>query len=395
MTEFLRVRGRENRPGYKAATSRQPVGSTPHASQARRGIGPIQALGTVNPVPGTGGEPPRRARHPTLPTTKERTMQATIPDLAPSRYAKVIETSRRVRWEIERDLIRGRRFDYTRSFLPSGLSLVDELDFLGADDKRLLSQVQGRTYAYIFGLVERYIAAKTLELGQAQAFGDQVAMEALVRMTDEEIKHQELFRRLETMMAADMPAGYVMTADPNAVAQAVLSKCNWAVLALTLHIELFTQAHYRASIEPDPQLSELWKDVFLFHWKEESQHAVLDELELLREDARLDKARRDAAVEDLIALVGAVDGILQAQAKADSTYFCAITGNGHRAAAIEAGVLKAYRWQYIVSGVMEPRFQKVLFGLVDPQQAARIQAALEPLTAAVPARREARMAMPA
>ncbi len=46
--------------------------------------------------------------------------------------------------------------------------------------------------------------------------------EALVRMTDEELKHQELFRRLEAMMAADMPAGYVMTADPNAVAHAVL-----------------------------------------------------------------------------------------------------------------------------------------------------------------------------
>ena len=58
-----------------------------------------------------------------------------------ARYAKVIETSRRVRWEIERDLIRGRRFDYTRSFLPKGLLLVDELDFLNADDRRLLSQV--------------------------------------------------------------------------------------------------------------------------------------------------------------------------------------------------------------------------------------------------------------
>ena len=72
---------------------------------------------------------------------------------------------------------------------------------------------------------------------------------------------------------------------PNAVAQAVLARSDWAVLALTLDIELFTQAHYRASIEPDANLSELWKDVFLFHWREESQHAILDELELLREDA--------------------------------------------------------------------------------------------------------------
>ena len=76
------------------------------------------------------------------------------------RYAKVIEVSKRVRWEIERDVIRGRHFDYSKTFLPDGLSLVDELAFLSPADKRLLSQVQGRTYAYMFGLVERFIGAK-------------------------------------------------------------------------------------------------------------------------------------------------------------------------------------------------------------------------------------------
>lgn len=305
-----------------------------------------------------------------------------------ARYARAIENSKRVRWEIDRDLIRGRRFDYAKTFMPAGLSLIDELEFLDANDRRLLSQVQGRTYTYLFGLVERYIGIKTMELSQSHAFGDQVAAEAMVRMTDEELKHQELFRRLETMMAADMPPGYVMAADPNEVARAVLGKSNWAVLALTLHIELFVLSHYRASIEPDGGLSELWKDVFLFHWKEESQHAVLDELELLREDAVLTPAQRDAAVDDLIALVGAVDGILQVQAQSDSRYFGALTGragDAEQMRRIEAGVLKAYRWQYIVSGVMEPRFQKVLFSLLDESQAARIQAALAPLTYAVPA----------
>jgi hypothetical protein len=59
------------------------------------------------------------------------------------------------------------------------------------------------------------------------------------------------------------------------------------VLGLTCLIELFTQAHYRQSIAPDPDLSELYKDVFLFHWREESQHAILDELEWVREHERL------------------------------------------------------------------------------------------------------------
>jgi hypothetical protein len=314
------------------------------------------------------------------------------------RYAKVIEVSKRVRWEIDRDLIRGRGFDYTKTFLPSGLSLVDELAFLDAADKRLLSQVQGRTYAYVFGLVERFIGAKVLDVGREHVFGDQVALEALVRLTDEELKHQELFRRLEAMMAADMPAGYLMTADPNAVARAVLANPTWSVLALTLDIELFSQAHYRASIEPDANLSELWKDVILFHWREETQHAILDEMELVREDAKLDAAGRDAGVDGLIALVGAVDGILQGQAAADARYFCAIAGRSFGEAQVEqihATVLKAYRWQYIVSGVMEPRFRKVLFSLIDEAQSARIHRALEALAYAVPTRPEVPLPMAA
>jgi hypothetical protein len=314
------------------------------------------------------------------------------------RYAKVIEVSKRVRWEIERDVIRGRQFDYSRTFLPAGLSLVNELGFMSAADQRLLSQVQGRTYAYIFGLVERFISSNVIALSQQHVFGDQVALEALVRMTDEEIKHQALFRRLEEMMAADMPAGYEMTAEANAVAQAVLSKSSWAVLALTLDIELFTQAHYRASIEPDANLSPLWKDVFLFHWREESQHAILDELEFAAENAKIGKAERDAAVDDLIALVGAIDGMLQAQAAADARYFCAIAGTRHSAAQqaqIHDTVLKAYRWQYIVSGVMEPRFQKVLFPMLDDAQGARIQNALAPLSYAVPRRSDAPIPMAA
>jgi hypothetical protein len=315
-----------------------------------------------------------------------------------ARYAKVIEVSKRVRWDIERDVFRGRRFDFSRTFLPSGLSLVGELSFLSADDQRLLSQVQGRTYAYVFGLVERFIGAKVLEISREHWLGDQVALEALVRMTDEELKHQEMFRRIESTIGAQMPVGYVMTAEPNAVAQAVLGASTWAVLALTLDIELFTQAHYRASIESQTSLCALWKDVFLYHWKEESQHAILDEIELVAEDRKLTPAERDTAVDQLIGLVGAVDGILQNQARADADYFIAIASrpfSAEEAAQIHAGVLKAYRWQYIVSGVMEPRFQKTLFSLVDAAQAERIHEALAPLTYAVPQRPEVALPMAA
>jgi hypothetical protein len=68
------------------------------------------------------------------------------------RYAKCIEVSKRVRWDIDRDVIRGRSFDFSRRFLPEGLSLTNEIGFLTSAERRLASQIQGRTYANVFGL---------------------------------------------------------------------------------------------------------------------------------------------------------------------------------------------------------------------------------------------------
>jgi hypothetical protein len=299
-----------------------------------------------------------------------------------ARYARVIKASKRARWDIDADVIAGRCFDFAHKFLPDSLARIESFTTLSPTEKRLVSQIQGRTYAYVFGLVERYIGVKALELSGRHWLGDQVALEALVRFSDEELKHQELFRRIESMIAADMPSGYRMTADPNDVARAVLSKSTWAVLALTCDIELFTQSHWQQSIAPDENLSPLWKDVFRFHWMEECQHAALDELEWIREDRTLTPEQRDAAVDDLIELVSAVDGILQAQSAADADYFAALcprTVGPDELAAIRRSMLKAYRWQYIESGVGHPHFGKLLASMVTPAQMERIGGALAPL----------------
>ena len=301
---------------------------------------------------------------------------------AGSRYAKCVEISKRISWDIDRDVFRGRALDFSKKFLPDGLSKVAELEFLGAAERRLLSQIQGRTYANIFGLVERYITTKMLELGQSHGLGDQAALEALVRFSDEELKHQELFRRMEATISRGMPAGYAFLPQPNDVAAAVLSKSTWAVLGLTCHIELFSQAHYRESIAPDAELSELWKDVFLFHWKEESQHAILDELEWRRENAKLSPDEREQGVSDLIDLVAAIDGILGIQSAADADYFVRVCGRAlddAKTERIKEVMLAAYRWQYIASGVQDERFLKILGSLTTHAQRERIRAALAPI----------------
>jgi hypothetical protein len=298
------------------------------------------------------------------------------------RYARCIEVSKRIRWEIDRDVIRGRRFDFSRTFLPDGLSKLGSLDFLSDQERRCASHVQGRTYANMFGLVERFISAKIMEVSREYWLGDQTALEALVRFTDEELKHQELFRRIERMIAVEMPEGYQFVPRPNDVAWLVLGKSTWSVLALTCMIEIFSQTHYRQSIGADGELSELFKDIFAFHWKEESQHAILDELEWRREHARLGAKERDQGDDDLIALAGAIDAMVQQQAKADAGYFLTLIERTLPAAEVERvheSFLEAYRWQYILSGAQDDRFLTVLKSLVTEEQMQRIGAALEPI----------------
>ncbi len=247
---------------------------------------------------------------------------------------------------------------------------------------RLVSQIQGRTYANMFGFLERYVNAKILDLSRDHWFGDQTKLEALIRFSDEEIKHQHLFRSIEGMIAAVMPDGYDFTPQPNPVAKMILGKSTWAVLGLTLMVELVTQAHYRESIAQDDNLSPLYKDVFRYHWMEECQHAILDELEWRREDEKLSASERDAAVDELIELAAAIDGILQDQATADAEYFRMTVGRPvaqNETDGIVAGMLKAYRWQYIVSGAENPRFSQVIKQLTTDAQIQRFDAALQTL----------------
>jgi hypothetical protein len=234
----------------------------------------------------------------------------------------------------------------------------------------------------MFGLVERFIDAKILEITADHRLGNQTALEALVRFGEEELKHQELFRRIEALIAESMPPGYSFAWDADAVGSAVLSKSTWAVLGLTLLIELFTQAHYRESIETDADLSPLFRDVFLFHWKEESQHAILDELEWVRVNSTMTDAAREIAVGELIELINAVDGIAQKQAAADCLYFksnCARELNNAEEKALEAILLAAYRFQYILSGARHARFVSVLSDLTTPEQSVRFFDAIENL----------------
>ena len=76
------------------------------------------------------------------------------------------QTSKRVRWDIDEGRDPGAQLRHHPQVSSGRAFSGDAFTTLSADEKRFVSQIQGRTYANIFGLVERFINAKVLELSR-------------------------------------------------------------------------------------------------------------------------------------------------------------------------------------------------------------------------------------
>ena len=293
-------------------------------------------------------------------------------------YADCLQNSYRVNWKIA-DVIGGRHFDGSRPWLPARLSAVDRINCLTPSEKVKLTHVEMGSYAHLFGFVEEFIAPKMLTLARDFEIDQREAFDALTNFAAEEVKHMNLFREVRSLV--DGALGFSLALLPGApeVARVVLSKNTGAVLLLTAAIEWFTQLHYLSCFEGDERLDPFTKHIFKSHWLEESQHARMDHLETLRAFRAMSEAEKDQAIDDLIELVGAVDGLLQTQARLDVDNLQACLwrrlGMAERQE-IEAAVLAAKRYTFIESGVTHPNFPE-LFGMVTtPAQQQKVQRAL-------------------
>ena len=298
-------------------------------------------------------------------------------------YADCLQKSYRVNWRIA-DVVGGRHFDGTRRWLPARLSGANQISCLTPSEKVKLTHVEMGAYAHLFGFVEEFIAPKMLTLARDFEIDQREAFDALTSFAAEEVKHMHLFREVRALV--DGALGFSLALLPGApeVARVVLGKHTGAVLLLTAAIEWLTQLHYLSCFQADDELDPFTKHIFKSHWLEESQHARMDHLETLRAYRAMNEADKDRAVDDLIELVGAVDGLLQTQARLDVDNLQACLwrrlGMADRQE-IEAAVLAAKRYTFIESGVTHPNFLE-LFGMVTtPAQQQKVQQALGALLA--------------
>lgn len=302
--------------------------------------------------------------------------------MTPYSYADCLKTSYRINWRIE-DVLADHQFDLAKRWLPLSLSGASRVTCLSEADKLKLTQVEMASYAHLFGYVEEFIAPKMSELASAQALHERETFDALSNFVAEEVKHMTLFRIVRARVNDTLGFNTQLVGGEADTAKFVLSKHSGAVLLLTAAIEWFTQRHYQEAFRDDAELDALTLKIFKAHWLEESQCARMDHLETLRAfEAMGSQAERDQAIYDLIELVAAVAGLLEAQATMDVSNFEQHLGRSLTQAErqeVFTGVYKAKLWTFIESGTSHPNFLELFLQVSTPEQQARVMQALHGL----------------
>ena len=249
------------------------------------------------PASEASSQPPGNAQEATDPSTTSHleTLMQTTTVTDTRRYAKCIEVSKRVRWDIDRDVIRGRSFDFSPQ-VPARRPVADRRARLPDAGRAALAQPDPGPHLRQHVRPGRALHRRQDARGQprplARRPGRARGAGALHRRGAQAPgavpPHRAHDRRRH---ARGLP---VRRRAQRRRRRRAARKSTWAVLALTCHIELFTQVHYRESIEPRSTTSpSCSRTSSCFHWKEESQHAILDELEWRRENAAPRAAERD------------------------------------------------------------------------------------------------------
>src|SRR4051812_42451192 len=110
-------------------------------------------------------------------------------------YEKIISASERVSWTIDDIIAQDQKLDFSKRFLPETLVRAEESNFLTAEEKLKLNQIRGNAYAHLFQFVEEYIVATCVQHVDAEVFGNETNLRAMLRFAEEEVKHQLLFKR--------------------------------------------------------------------------------------------------------------------------------------------------------------------------------------------------------
>jgi hypothetical protein len=277
-------------------------------------------------------------------------------------FVDCLDNAVRSAWSVD-DCFQGRDFDFSRRFLPDRIAGVDAITCLDAGEKLRLNQIRGNSYCHIVAFVEEYIISQVLDHARETVYGDETRLQYLLRFAGEESKHQAMMKRAMEQFERGFGVSCGVIPGREDFAGVVLGKSRLAALLLTSLIEWFVQRHYVEHVRDAADLDELFRDILKYHWIDEAQHAKADTL-LTNEATRgLSDEERERAVDELLELGTAVDGLLVQQVEMDIEALAAATGRtftDDEKEEIRTHQQRSYRWAFLVSGLDHPNFVHIV-----------------------------------
>ncbi len=245
-------------------------------------------------------------------------------------YPSIVATSEKVEWTVE-EIFRARRFDTTKNIIPDSWVRTQHLAFLNEQEQQTLNHLRAFSYVHLFGNYEEFIPMHLMELAQRDWHGDRAHLRALFRFGDEEMKHQQLFRRAEAVLEESYgyACGRYFAKDRLAAfTQATLAYPPLPRALTLLALEWGGQRHYVDSVRDrsGDRSDPLYVDLLKYHWIEETQHTKTGPLEIAQLACDKSADELSAAFDDIQGIGALVDETFVGQVEQELTTFQRVTG---------------------------------------------------------------------
>jgi hypothetical protein len=287
-------------------------------------------------------------------------------------YASIVAASEKVAWSVD-DIFRDRRFDASKPIVPASWVRTQALAFLTDQDQLTLNHCRAFSYAHLTGSYEEFIPLHLTGIIQQDWHDDRAHLRALLRFGEEEMKHQQLFRRTEMVLEESCGHSFGRYFDDAKVrctelTNAVLTYPALPRFLLLLAFEFGTRRHYVESIQEHTEASgdPLYVDILKAHWLEEAQHVKSDMLEVAQLAREMSPEELSVAFDQVTEIGGLVDATFVGQVDKEIETLQQVTGRTLSAA--EATTLRDTLYQSLRAiiadvSLTDPSFAKVALEL--------------------------------
>jgi signal transduction histidine kinase len=280
-------------------------------------------------------------------------------------YPALVESSERMAWKVSEVFSKDARVDFSLPHFPEAADLVVELAFLTESERLKLNQLRSLAHVNVLGLFAEVSVAERLRHAGSDCSADLSRVRALLRSSEEGLKHQRLFSFYTATFERDFGSPCRTVRNAADVANVLLSHSPFAVVLASLHFTLSTQRHYGrcAQARLDPLVESMLHHQFV----EATQHADIDRLELKRAAAGLARVELECALAEYASILDTVDDLLIHEAELSlANLACALERElvAEERALVLASEHRVHRRVFLVTPLADASFRDAVTGLL-------------------------------